>query len=174
MPENLEFMWIARFKDGKVLQQFNGKSETNYREVLQRMEDLIFFEVTNGVTSVGFNLLKGKFMINGYELDIPLQPTNSRKKFVYVRRVQHLNKMNGSLFYGPVVSYFIGYESTDELSKKFIEILPVENSAGLRLVLRDQKDTDSWVLKEDSERSVIVEFLPDLQYVDFKPVVVRA
>jgi hypothetical protein len=84
--------------------------------------------------------------------------------------------MNNKLSFGPVTSYFIGYESTDVTIKnqKYIEILPVANNDGLRLILRDQADYDSWEVKEDSERNIIVDFKSNLKYIDFKPMVVES
>jgi len=117
----IQFPWLARFKDGSELPQFSKDgSENLFRKVLDRQDDLATFRV--GPVTV--DLYDGSFLIHGIKLtgSCEVQAFDEwgiderlPKRLIYFRRptremdIQSLREVRA-----PYVVYGVGWQATIE------------------------------------------------------------
>lgn len=83
----LTFYWNAIFKDGTHIYQFKDGIEHRFQEVLDKFDDLIYFNLTNNSGKMfTVNLING--LIGYNRLEFPYIETKEKKniRLIYFRR----------------------------------------------------------------------------------------
>lgn len=137
--EMLDLVWLANFKDGSELCQYNkDETENNFKQLLDRQDELKYFALINrhnGVTYVAdlehgcisYGLLKEPILEPRVDM---LRKHSYRYRLIYFREVER--SFNNSLqeVGNPSITYFLGFQYTDENNvnqKRIIKINPKGN-----------------------------------------------
>lgn len=141
----LDLIWVALFKDGNILRQFDDvdaqAGEHAFQEVLDRTEELAGFALlnvrTNAIYSV--NLLNGTFSTSNGQMmeqlladEDMLRDSSCKYRLIYFRRVtrtfSHLDLKNAS---SPVITYFLGFQYNDADGRNFKRMVKISGDGRL-------------------------------------------
>jgi len=97
--------WLARYKDGTCLHQFEGQTEHLFKEIDH--DNLRMFEL-NGINGhINVDLATGNIFINSLCVDFPeRQFKDAQFRLIYFRRVKQILG-SGS----PQTKYFLGWQA---------------------------------------------------------------
>lgn len=119
--EHLGYFWKATFNDDSVISQFNDdETENLFKDVDDRMSDLVKFEVVSNDKKESYEVDLVKQFIKGPDTNENVEGANV--KLVYFRR----NKVRGEVGTGNVldtrVTHMLGLET--DTDKKVFEVTP--------------------------------------------------
>jgi len=137
----LKFIWSAKFIDGTRLNQFNNwveqADEVGFKEVLDRQDELVEFELINLETKQRFaaNLINGTLSMESTddnETQIPDADILTRSAYsyrlIYFRRVSRSFNQQLREVSEPDISYFLGFQYNDENGKCHKRIMRITNN----------------------------------------------
>jgi len=115
MP-SLIFTWIAIFKDGSKLEQFENEIENRFQIVLDRMNELAFFNLTNKEGKLfTVNLING--LIGYNKLEFPYIESKEIKeniRLIFFRRHQVTIGASDLIEKNHTIHYHLGYQYLDK------------------------------------------------------------
>lgn len=114
----LSFLFTCRFKNGDIIQQTQADvsavdaSRSAFYDVLQRIDDVELFTLTNGQHTYQVDLRTGLFEVNGvpFSLHPDEVPESAKLRLIYFHRHQHLSV--GGTLGGHTTQYYIGWQTT--------------------------------------------------------------
>lgn len=126
---NLSFLWIAIFKDGTKIEQLENGKEHLFKEVQQKFEDLVYFNLTDRKGHLfTVNLLNGLIGYNKLEFPyIESKEEKSNIRLIYFRRhrieigEQDLKEKLHT------ITYHLGLQYNDEKNDNHKIILQIDN-----------------------------------------------
>lgn len=143
----LDLTWVARFKNGKILLQFDDYEQTRehlFKEVLERANDLQAFQLVNQRTRVLYSvdLVNGRLRVAPPIGEVPGSVTQNseietrgtdkyRYRLIYFRRVTLEMKWSGENINPgePTdIQYFLGFQYTNEKSENVKRLLQISKN----------------------------------------------
>jgi len=125
---NLVFHWIAIFNDGKIEQFENGK-EHLFKEVRDRMNDLVYFNLTDRKGHLfTVNLQNG--LIGYNRLEFPYIETDEKKeniRLIFFRRHRIELGTNNLEEKSHTIAYHLGCQYNDEYNHNHKIILEIDS-----------------------------------------------
>ena len=105
----MNYVWFGVYKSGDKIFQVKDDEETPFSEI--KRDDLVTFNVTNGVNTVTVDLARGVFFINGNLLKLDYSDKDYDYRLVYFRRVTKVISTVGEELSSDYVT-FIGFQVT--------------------------------------------------------------
>jgi len=144
--EDLGFYWIAEFKNGSKIVQFDKEgNETLFKEVEDNKEDLVkFFIVSHDVKEEYIADLVNKMLIGpnvSYEL------TGKNPELIYKRRNRVRMEVGSGNIIDPSVTHILGIK-TDTEEKQF-EVFAGQGMKPKKVDITDLKSSDKLDITED-------------------------
>ena len=103
-----KYRWVATYKNGSELCQYNGKTEHLFKEINQKELKLFFLQSKDKL--FGVNLENGIFTVNGEEFGIQgLINLKEKYRLIYHRQITEI--MVGRER-GKEIEYHFGFQST--------------------------------------------------------------
>ena len=127
---NLSFSWIAIFKDGSKMEQFENGKENLFLQVKSRFDDLVYFSLTNSKGKLfTVDVIKGLIGYNDLLLayrDEHLQDKENIR-LIYFRRhrveIGEVDLQEKS----HTITYHLGYQYIDKLGKNRQIVLQIDS-----------------------------------------------
>jgi len=119
-------MWIAQFKDGTILRQYEGEKENLFKGVLDRVDELEVFNLVNTKTNKAYrlNLFTGVLNIiqQGTFMRKPEPELTTKRKLrlIFFRRMEKNMGFSGTIESSgepTLIAYFLGYQYNDDVGK---------------------------------------------------------
>lgn len=139
----LDLIWQAEFKtEPKVIRQYDDNEQTiehSFKEVLDRQEDLEFFELRNIYTNILYrvDLKKGTLDItaegfSSVEADEDiLRNKGCKYRLIYFRRVQRFFSTSLQEVDEAIIVYFLGFQYLDENNKNHKRFMKIQSDGRL-------------------------------------------
>jgi len=137
-------MWLAKFKNGKVICQFDDQGkEVPFRKVLDCGDELESFTITFASTQCSVNLIDGIFTVTQkkgapiriYALDSDLynKPTEFKYRLIYFQRCVEQISIGASSRSG-VLFTAVGWQTNNKNGKNIKRILKIHANDLIELV----------------------------------------
>jgi len=127
---SLCFAWLAIFKDGSELEQFENGIENKFQLVLDRMNELAFFNLTNKEGKLfAVNLING--LIGYNKLEFPYIESKEIKeniRLIFFRRHQVTIGTSDLIEKNHTIHYHLGYQYLDKNLNNHKIILIIDES----------------------------------------------
>ena len=111
--DNLEYYWIADFTDGTTVKQFKKNyTEVSYKEVMDKMDLLDVFTITNDKEEYIVDISKGKIKTPNKNYNIK----GNNYTLIYKRRNKVRLTVGGTdlKILAPEVTHIVGIDTDDE------------------------------------------------------------
>lgn len=124
----LTFYWIAYFKDGSILKQFDNGKENKFKDVLDKKNQLIKFSLVKNDSSQLFevDLVKGKIIYNKCELESENKEKNNIRLIYFRRNIinfdYNFDELNRNII------YFLGFQYLDKNNKNCKVFLKIDKN----------------------------------------------
>ena len=127
-------VWKASFNDGSSLSQFNENLETKFKEVQDKFDQLISFELNHISKSfqVKVDLQKGLISINSISYTPPelLNRVRDNIRIIYFRRNQVDTDERGEIIEHRLY-HFVGYQYNDKIGVNHKVILVIDQEGNI-------------------------------------------
>lgn len=115
----MNYKWVSVYKDGSILEQFDGDREVLFNEI--ELEKLKYFKVINDNLTVVLDMERGVFRINNTPLSIKgFSDSELDYRLVYFKR-NYNNMSTMNISDTQRTKYFLGYQVTvDDTNYKIL------------------------------------------------------
>jgi len=129
--KSLSFYWEAEFKNGKVINQFDNNTDTNYAIIKSRLKELSWFILYNKNNpndkfivdlQNGF-IYRNKIMQDFCETDNKIEKNNIRLIYFRRKRVIIQTPSNKQEL---IIHYFLGFQYNDKLGNNRQIVLQID------------------------------------------------
>lgn len=123
----LTFEWIAIFKDGSKLQQYDNDKENLFKEVQQRFKDLVYFNLTDKKGHLfTVDLINGRIGYNYLILPYMEVEYKNNPRLVYFRRHKIEISTQDLKEVSHIITYNLGFQWNNNLGKNQKIILKID------------------------------------------------
>ncbi len=125
----LSFHWLAGFKDGSLLSQFENGIENKFQLIRDRFQDLTFFILYNKDYSSVFkaDLVEGTIKFGPMQIiKSEGQEIKNNIRLIYFRRNQIIFSLNGKENQH-IINYHLGYQYQDAEGKNRKNIIIIDS-----------------------------------------------
>ena len=132
----LDLIWLANFKDGSELCQYEkDETENNFKRVLDKQDDLKYFVLIHKNTGVSYIVDLERGCISCGLLSEPifeprvdmLRKHSYHYRLIYFREVERSFNSTLQEVEEPKITYFIGFQYTDENNTNQKRIIKINN-----------------------------------------------